>query len=183
MTVLNSAILDLGTLQEGATPLQPPGVSDVPCHVKEQVRHQLGQPTRATRRSHSVMTQLGRGRCHHDSNLAGTRCVNVVVVDSAHRRCPGPEVEASESRRLRAERSQIAIRIGLRVSRVNRALGATGFGNCGGRAESCRGESCASRIDRVYVFEGIDDSVGDWCESIAPVSNREGDPRRSLHAI
>jgi len=33
MTVLNGAILDLGKLQEGATPLQPPGVSDVPCHV------------------------------------------------------------------------------------------------------------------------------------------------------
>lgn len=129
------------------------------------------------------MTQLGRGRCHHDSDLAGTRCVNVVVVDGAHRRCPGPEVEASESRRLRAEHSQIAIRVGLRVSRVDRALGATGFGNCGGRAESCRGESCTGRIDRVYVFEGIDDSVDDRGESVAPVSNREGDPRRSLHAI
>ena len=129
------------------------------------------------------MTQLRRGSCHLDGDLAGTRCVNVVVVDGAHRRCPGPEVEAGESRRLRAEHSQIAIRVGLRVSRVDRALGATDFGNCCGRAESCRGESCTGRIDRVYVFEGIDDSVGDRGESVAPVSNREGDPRRSLHAI
>jgi len=33
MTVLNSAILDLVKLQEGATLHQPPGVSDVPCRV------------------------------------------------------------------------------------------------------------------------------------------------------